>query len=132
MLPRIEITGHVESVSLRITGQGKPVCNFTVHTLRLQKRGEEWQEKDHTRLRCVCWDRLAERVSDAVAEGTEVTVVGDLKQLARDQGFEVTAKHVSLALPEKSERVRPVEDPEDPWTTTPPADPWATDTEKPA
>ena len=127
MLPRIEATGTVESVSLHITGRGSAVCNFTVHTLRLQRRGEEWQEKDHTRLRVVAWDRLAERVSDAVAEGTEVTVVGELKQLARDQGFEVTAKHVALALPPKSQREKPVEDPDDPWDTRPPDDPWATD-----
>lgn len=130
MLPRIEVTGRVESVSLRVTGTGKSVLNFTVASHKLRRRNDQWQETDRTLIRCVAWDRLAETASDALDDGIEVTVIGELKQLGRRNdgepaGYEVTAKHVSLALPVRSERVRPVEDPDDPWVTSPPPDPWA-------
>lgn len=133
-LPRVEITGRVENVALRVTGKGSSVTNFRVAAHRLRRRGDKWQETDHISLNCVCWDKLAEHVSDALSEGTEVTVVGELRQDDYDgqPRYEVTAKAVSLALPLKAQRERPVEDETDPWTTHPPVDPWAADTTNPS
>lgn len=80
MYQQVTLMGHLGSdPELRHTATGTPVCSFR---LAVQK---QWQSQDGqlrekvTWVRVTAWQKLAEVVSEYLAKGRHVLVVGDLE-----------------------------------------------------
>lgn len=115
MYQQVTLLGRLGSdPELRHTATGAPVCSFR---LAVQK---QWQTPDGqlrekvTWVRVTAWQKLAEVVSDYLAKGRQVLVIGDLEnpqayvsksgELAATN--EVTARTIRfLDTPESSEEL---------------------------
>jgi len=132
-LPQLTATGNLtDDPSLRLTPAGKAVANFTVACNKKRKtEAGGWEDVASCFLNCTVWDRDAEAVAEELRRGSQVTVVGALKQRTYDDrdGNKRTAYDVdvySVALVVRS-RLADREKPTGP-TGGPTAsqDPWAT------
>lgn len=79
----LTIVGNTTSdAELRVTPQGKSVCNFTVAATPRQfdRDSGKWKDGDALFMRCNLWGEAAERVVEGIPKGTRVIVQGRLKQ----------------------------------------------------
>lgn len=81
-LPYLTATGNLTAdPELRFTPSGKAVANFTVACNKKRKTDAGgWEDVASCFLNCTVWDRDAEAVAEELTKGTQVTVVGSLKQ----------------------------------------------------
>lgn len=61
----------------RITGNGTPVCAFTVALQRRYTNSNGVREADF--IPCVCWRGLAENCQQYLSKGSKVAVVGSIQ-----------------------------------------------------
>ncbi|GAA1699078.1 single-stranded DNA-binding protein [Fodinicola feengrottensis] len=86
-LPEITIVGTLTAdPEQRFTKSGIAVANFTVasNDRRYNKESGQWEDGDATFLRCSIWRDYAEHVSESLARGQRVIVVGQLRQRSYD------------------------------------------------
>ncbi|WP_163512421.1 single-stranded DNA-binding protein [Fodinicola acaciae] len=82
-LPEITIVGTLTGdPEQRFTTSGIAVANFTVasNDRRYNKESGQWEDGDATFLRCSIWRDYAEHVTESLARGQRVIVVGQLRQ----------------------------------------------------
>lgn len=147
-LPQITATGNLTSdPELRFTQSGKAVASFTVacNKKRKNESTNEWEDVATCFLRCSIWEAKAEAVAELLTRGSEVTVVGSLKQNDytdkdgnKRTSYDVDAFTVALVVKApKADREKPVQSQQapqgDPWSAAPANDPWSkpADTEPP-
>lgn len=77
----VQIVGNAASdPELRFTPSGKSVCNFRVaHNTRRRNESGEWEDGDTSFFTVVCWESLADNVSESVTKGQRVQVTGRLR-----------------------------------------------------
>ncbi len=78
----VSITGNVtRDPELRFTPNGQAVCSFGVAVNRRwqNRQTQEWEEQVSF-FDVTAWSQLAQNVTDSIARGTRVTVVGRLDQ----------------------------------------------------
>jgi single-strand DNA-binding protein len=78
----VTLTGNlVRDPELRFTNTGQPTANFGIAVNRRwqNKQTQEWEEATSF-FDVVCWQQLAENVSESIAKGDRATVVGRLEQ----------------------------------------------------
>lgn len=85
-LPQLTATGNLTGdPELRFTPAGKAVANFTVACNKKRKtEAGGWEDVASCFLNCTVWDRDAEAVAEELRRGSQVTVVGALKQRTYD------------------------------------------------
>ncbi len=139
-LPQLTATGNLTGdPELRFTPAGKAVANFTVACNKKRKtEAGGWEDVASCFLNCTVWDRDAEAVAEELRRGSQVTVVGALKQRTYDDrdGNKRTAYDVDVYSVAKvvrsrlAERDKPAEpSSQDPWSSAPAqggGDPWST------
>jgi single-strand DNA-binding protein len=129
------MTGNLtKDPELRFTPAGLPVATFTVACNSKKKDpAGNWIDGDSTFLTVTVWRNTAENVAESIRKGTQVTVVGRLKQRSyeatdgtRRTVYEVDADSVSVSLAFNTVSVTNVErvvtSPllnDDPWASTP-------------
>ena len=127
-LPQITATGNLTSdPELRFTPAGKAVANFTVacNKKRKNEQTNTWEDVATCFLRCSIWEAKAEAVAEMLTRGSEVTVVGSLKQNDytdkdgnKRTSYNVDAFSVALVVKApKAERDKPSQPANDPWAT---------------
>ena len=137
-LPQLTATGNLTGdPELRFTPAGKAVANFTVACNKKRKtEAGGWEDVASCFLNCTVWDRDAEAVAEELTRGSQVTVVGALKQRSYEDrdgnkrtAYDVDVYSVALVVRSRpADRERPSEPPRnDPWSggTQSSADPWA-------
>lgn len=137
-LPQLTATGNLTGdPELRFTPAGKAVANFTVACNKKRKaEAGGWEDVASCFLNCTVWDRDAEAVAEELCKGSQVTVVGALKQRTYDDrdgnkrtAYDVDVYSVAKVVRSRSaDREKPSgQPPQDPWSK--PADssvdPWA-------
>lgn len=65
---------------LRFTPSGAAVVKFGIAVNRRTKKDGEWVDADPSFFDVVCWNSLAENVSESLSKGTRVVVNGRLEQ----------------------------------------------------
>ena len=97
-LSKIMIIGNVgKDPELKMTGQGRPVCEFSVAVNRVTGRGpagEREQETDWYRVSC--WGNLAETAQQIVQKGRLVFVEGRFRP--REWTGNDNVKRISLEV----------------------------------
>ena len=135
-LPSITATGNLTAdPELRFTSSGKAVASFTVACNKKRKNeAGEWEDVATCFLRCSIWEQKAEAVAEQLTRGSEVTVVGSLKQNDytdkdgnKRTSYDVDAYSVALVVkPPKATREKPAQGGQsDPWGGAPANDPWS-------
>lgn len=126
-LPQLTATGNLTGdPELRFTPAGKAVANFTVACNKKRKNEQtgEWEDVASCFLNCTVWDRDAEAVAEELRRGSQVTVVGALKQRTYDDrdgnkrtAYDVDVYSVALVVRSRlADREKPTGKPiEDPW-----------------
>lgn len=109
---------------LRFSPNGVAIVRLRVVTSRRVKEGDDWKDADVTWWTVTAFKRLAERVTERLAKGDPVVIIGHAKsrewetpQGEKRTAVEVVADHVSLDLA----RVRDAEPSADPWSAGPQA-----------
>lgn len=115
MYQQVTLMGRLGSEpELRHTATGTPVCSFRL-AIQKQWQGQDGQLREKvTWVRVTAWQKLAEVVSEYLAKGRQVLVIGDLEnpqayvsksgELAATN--EVTARTIRfLDTPESSEEL---------------------------
>lgn len=64
---------------LRFTPSGAAVVNFSVGVAERRKDGDQWVDGETTWYRCNAWRTLAENITESLARGTRVVVIGTIK-----------------------------------------------------
>jgi single-strand DNA-binding protein len=135
-LPQITATGNLtDDPTLRYTSSGKAVASFTVacNKKRKNEATKTWEDVATCFLRCSIWEQKAEAVAELLTRGSEVTVVGSLKQNDytdkdgnKRTSYDVDAFSVALVVKApKADREKPKEPPaNDPWGVGG-EDPWS-------
>ena len=78
MLNNIALVGRLtDSIDLRYTGNGTPVCNFTIACERNYKNKQGEKEVDF--IKVVTWRKLAETCAQHLGKGRLVAVSGRLQ-----------------------------------------------------
>lgn len=144
-LPQLTATGNLTAdPELRFTPAGKAVANFTVACNKKRKtEAGGWEDVASCFLNCTVWDRDAEAVAEELRRGSQVTVVGALKQRTYDDrdgnkrtAYDVDVYSVALVVRSRpADRERPSGPPQnDPWSdgAKPQSDPWAGTQEEPS
>ena len=100
-------TGNVtREPELKYTPSGQAVANFGIAVNRRwqNRQTQEWEEAVSF-FDIVCWQQLAENVSESVPKGARVTVVGRLDQRSwetpegeKRSKIEIVADEVALSL----------------------------------
>ncbi len=131
----LTIVGNTTSnAELRVTPQGKSVCNFTVAATPRQfdRASGKWKDGDALFMRCNLWGEAAERVVEGIPKGTRVIVQGRLKQRSYEtrEGEKRTVvelevdeigpsvRYVGVAI-RKAERATSSRTVDDPWDSAP-------------
>lgn len=130
-LPQLTATGNLTGdPELRFTPAGKAVANFTVACNKKRKTDAGvWEDVASCFLNCTVWDRDAEAVAEELRRGSQVTVVGALKQRTYDDrdgnkrtAYDVDVYSVATVVRSRlAEREKPAEpaSQQDPWATIP-------------
>lgn len=102
----VQITGNATGApEMRFTPSAARVANFSVAVNRRWKNNQGEQEEQVSFFDVVCWNELAENVTDTINKGMRVTVTGRLEQRSwqADDGssrskVEIVASDVSPSL----------------------------------
>jgi single-strand DNA-binding protein len=70
---RIDLSGYVQNVVLRKTSTGKPVSNFAIKLVHVDKQGKQHSQY----LNCVAWQGHAQRVAE-LPKDSRVRILGRL------------------------------------------------------
>ena len=133
-LPVVTMSGNLtKDPELRFTPAGLAVASFTVACNSKKKDAAgNWQDGDSCFLQVTVWRQTAENVAESLRKGTQVTVVGRLKQRSYETAdgsqrtvYEVDADSVAASLAYANVSVTKVQRANREDTQ---ADPWATDT----
>lgn len=97
-LSKIFIIGNVgRDPELRMTANGKPVCDFSVAVNRVSGGGQGGERQEQTDwYRVSCWGRLAETAQQIVTKGRLVFVEG--RFAAREWTDKENQKRISLEI----------------------------------
>lgn len=118
MLPQVTLTGNVVAdPELRFTPGGHAVAKFRVAASerRLNKDTNEWEDGDSCFLTVEMWRQLAQNVADTIRKGTNVTVIGKLRQREYEKDgekrtvYEVKDPEVSVNLARQTATVAKTE-----------------------
>jgi single-strand DNA-binding protein len=127
-LPQLTATGNLTGdPELRFTPAGKAVANFTVACNKKRKtEAGVWEDVASCFLNCTVWDRDAEAVAEELTRGSQVTVVGALKQRTYEDrdgnkrtAYDVDVYSVAVVVKARlADREKPASAPlDDPWAT---------------
>jgi single-strand DNA-binding protein len=102
----VTVVGNCTRVpELRFSNAGKPITNLSVAvTSRRKNASGNWENGDSSFFDVVCFDRLAENVSESVQKGQRISVTGSLKQSSWEKDgqkrskVEIVADDVALSL----------------------------------
>jgi single-strand DNA-binding protein len=102
----VTIAGNLTAdPELTFTSNGAAVANFRVAVTPRVRDGNAWRDGETSFYRVTAWRDLAEHLTDSLAKGDRVLVVGQLRQRSweTDQGeqrsvIEVTAEEVGPSL----------------------------------
>lgn len=138
-LPQVTATGNLTGdPELRWTNSGKAVASFVVacNKKRKNEQTNTWEDVATCFLRCSIWEGKAEAVAEQLQRGSEVTVVGSLKQNdytdkdgIKRTSYDLDAFSVALIVKApKADREKPAQGSQqpqgDPWGAGG-QDPWA-------
>ncbi len=113
----VSIVGNVtRQPDLRYVGNGQATCNFGVAVNRRwqNRQTSEWEEATSF-FDVVCWQTLAENVSESIKKGARVVVTGRLEQRSYEKDgnkrtvIEVVADEVAPSLRWATARVEKAE-----------------------
>ena len=119
-MAEIQISGNVGQSELKFTQGGSAYLRFSVAENHRKKTGNEWVDDGTTWWNITVWDKLAERLAEAVVKGARVVVTGTVRSREYEKDGEtrtaigVTARQVGIV---PRDDARP---------STPAADPWGT------
>lgn len=85
--PQITIVGNlVDDPELRFTPSGAAVARFRVAATprSFDKSANEWKDGEAVFLTCEVWRQYGENVAESLTKGTQVIVVGRLRQRSYD------------------------------------------------
>jgi len=117
----VTLTGNLtDDPELRVTPGGAPVASFRLAVTPRVKDGDTWRDGETSHFRVNAWRDLAENLTESLAKGARVIVVGQLKARSWEtpEGdkrtvVEVTAEEVgpslrwATATPERTSRTKP-------------------------
>jgi single-strand DNA-binding protein len=90
---------------LKFTGNGAAVASFRLAVTPRVKDGDSWRDGDTSFFRVTAWRDLAEHLTESLAKGARVLVVGQLKARSwetpegeKRSVVEVTAEEVAPSL----------------------------------
>jgi single-strand DNA-binding protein len=90
---------------LKFTANGAAVANFRLAVTPRVRDGEQWKDGDTSFFRVQAWRDLAEHLTESLAKGTRVVIVGQLKARSwetpdgeKRSVVEVTADEVAPSL----------------------------------
>jgi single-strand DNA-binding protein len=76
----VTITGNLtDDPDLRFTPNGNAVANFRLAVTARVRDGDGWRDGETSFFRVNVWQQLAEHVSESLAKGDRVVVIGRLK-----------------------------------------------------
>ena len=116
----IQISGNVGQSELKFTQGGSAYLRFSVAENHRKKTGNEWVDDGTTWWNITVWDKLAERLAEAVVKGARVVVTGTVRSREYEKDGEtrtaigVTARQVGIVPRDDS---RPPQQQSDPWGT---------------
>ncbi len=117
----VTLTGNLtDDPELRVTPNGAAVASFRLAVTPRVKDGTAWRDDETSFFRVNAWRDLAENLTECLAKGARVIVVGQLKARSWEtpEGdkrtvVEVTAEEVgpslrwATATPERTSRTKP-------------------------
>jgi len=97
-MSKIMIIGNVgRDPELKMTGQGRPVCEFSVAVNRVTGRGQGGEREEQTDwYRVSCWGKQAETAQQIVSKGRLIFVSGRFQ--AREWTGKDDVKRTSLEI----------------------------------
>src|SRR5699024_6660422 len=78
-MAEIQISGNVGQSELKFTQGGSAYLRFSVAENHRKKTGNEWVDDGTTWWNITAWDKLAERLAEAVVKGARVVVTGTVR-----------------------------------------------------
>lgn len=115
----IQISGNVGQSELKFTQGGSAYLRFSVAENHRKKTGNEWVDDGTTWWNITAWDKLAERLAEAVVKGARVVVTGTVRSREYEKDGEtrtaigVTARQVGIV---PRDDARPSQPQSDPWS----------------
>ena len=118
-MAEITVTGNVGQSELKFTQGGSAYLRFSVAENHRKKTGNEWVDDGTTWWNITVWDKLAERLAEAVVKGARVVVTGTVRSREYEKDGETrTAYGINartVGVVPKFDAPRPSTPATDPW-----------------